>query len=105
MRLSKLLPWFAASTKLGLACGVQVVLESDGTEIDDDEVLSDFGREVLVILQHGERWESAGGYTILIPHGCVFTFKISKGFVLDYFNIESNYRYIHNHAPAFYRSR
>ncbi|CAH0560597.1 unnamed protein product [Brassicogethes aeneus] len=44
-----------ASVKLKLN-GSTVVLESDGTEINDNEVLVELKNETLVILQPGEQW-------------------------------------------------
>lgn len=33
-----------------------IVTEEDGTTIDDDEVLSEFGGATLILLQEGEAW-------------------------------------------------
>lgn len=43
--------------------GCKVVLEEDGAEIDDDEVLQECCDQTLVILQRDEQWTSASGAT------------------------------------------
>ena len=48
--------------KLGVS-GCKVVLEEDGAEIDDDEILQEYCDQTLVILQHDEQWPSAFGAT------------------------------------------
>jgi len=39
--------------------GCKVVLEEDGTEIDDDEILQESVDSILMILQRDENWSSA----------------------------------------------
>lgn len=46
---------FLASEKLNLN-GSTVVLETDGTEITEDEVLIEMKNETLQLLQNGETW-------------------------------------------------
>ena len=38
--------------------GTEIVLEEDGTQIDDDDVLEEFKTKTLILLNAGERWES-----------------------------------------------
>ena len=46
--------------KLGISAdGCKVVLEEDGSEIEDDETLQAYEESVLMILQPGEKWSSA----------------------------------------------
>jgi len=43
--------------------GYQLVLEEDGTEIDDDEMLRYYleRRSILILLGHGQEWMPVGG--------------------------------------------
>lgn len=43
--------------------GVKIVLESDGTEIDEDEPLLHFKDEVLILLESGESWREKDQYS------------------------------------------
>lgn len=48
---------FLASAKLEIN-GSTLVLEKDGTEVSDDDVLLYFKEETLILLQPGETWKS-----------------------------------------------
>ena len=37
----------------------KVVLEADGTEVDDEEIFEQFSKEILLLLQPGEVWISS----------------------------------------------
>ena len=37
----------------------KVVLEADGTEVDDEEIFEEFSKEILLLLQPGEVWISS----------------------------------------------
>lgn len=53
----QLLITFSGSQKLGLPKkGHILVLETDGTEIDDDKILLEMQSETLIILMEGESW-------------------------------------------------
>lgn len=54
--LMKLLFLLSALTKLKIN-GSKIVLERDGTEIDEDEVLDVFGKEILILLENEEKWQ------------------------------------------------
>jgi len=46
--------------KLGISAnGCKVVLEEDGTEIDEDELLQEFVGSTLMLLQPDDKWSSA----------------------------------------------
>ncbi|XP_063959686.1 uncharacterized protein LOC135155065 [Lytechinus pictus] len=49
-----------AKVKLGMARIEGIVLEEDGTEIDDDEVLLECSNSTLMVLEEGEHWELRG---------------------------------------------
>lgn len=51
--------FFTASEKLKVN-GVRVVLESDGTVIDDGEVMRLLAKETFILLQFGEEWLPEG---------------------------------------------
>ncbi len=48
-----------AKEKLLLSDPLKIMLESDGTEIDDDDVLLAFSTEVFMALGSGEVWAAA----------------------------------------------
>ncbi|ESO87884.1 hypothetical protein LOTGIDRAFT_166186 [Lottia gigantea] len=45
------------ATKLGLRYPSKLVLEEDGTEIDNDDILRACSGRILIILEHSERWK------------------------------------------------
>lgn len=47
---------YQGSVKLALTGPITAVLESDGTEIDDDDILEAVRGEILLLLQDGEHW-------------------------------------------------
>lgn len=52
----------AGTLKLGLSGrGHALVLEADGTEIDEDSLLDQFQSQAFMILREGECWESKLG--------------------------------------------
>jgi len=59
----------SASEKLELSV-LRVVLETDGTEIDDDEVLMMLSGSTLLALQQGESWmPEAAATSSALPGG------------------------------------
>ncbi|XP_031329547.1 uncharacterized protein LOC116160484 [Photinus pyralis] len=56
-----------ASKKLNIN-GVRLVLESDGTEIDDDEVVKILHKEIFLVLEETEEWSRAADDTHLSMH-------------------------------------
>ena len=57
IRLALVLFNISAGEKLQLREGLYVVLEKDGTEVDEDEILECFKAEVLMILEDTQIWE------------------------------------------------
>jgi hypothetical protein len=55
------------SAKLGLSGNVTVVLEVEGTEVDDDDMLESVKGDVLMLLQDGESW-TPRGETVINVH-------------------------------------
>ncbi|XP_031785954.1 uncharacterized protein LOC107981207 [Nasonia vitripennis] len=45
-----------ANKKLGVN-GISIVLEKDGTVIDESDILQEYSQEILIILQNGETWQ------------------------------------------------
>lgn len=53
--------YFQGATKLGLpGPGVKLVLEVDGTEVDDDDILGALMGETMMLLQADEEWSKDG---------------------------------------------
>lgn len=48
-----------ANKKLGIN-GISIVLEKDGTSIDESNILQSYSQEILLILQDGETWQHNG---------------------------------------------
>ena len=63
--------------KLGLGDGsIKIVLEEDGTEIDDDEILAAFQEKVLILLLGEEEWPSPETEIIGMGIICSITVRI-----------------------------
>ena len=63
--------------KLGLGDGsIKIVLEEDGTEIDDDEILAAFQEKVLILLLGEEEWSSPETEIMGMGIICIITVRI-----------------------------
>ncbi|XP_077862906.1 uncharacterized protein LOC100373251 [Saccoglossus kowalevskii] len=47
------------SIKFGKVC-TMIVLEEDGSEVDEDEILMEVSKQILLLLAEGERWNKPG---------------------------------------------
>lgn len=56
------------SKKLGIEAS-SIVLENDGTVIDDDKVLQYYRNEYFILLQDGEKWEERTVNGMQVPYG------------------------------------
>jgi len=64
--------------------GCKVVLEEDGSEIDDDELLQDLVGSTLMILQQGEDWSSESTQKIQAQASAPETKENGKHFAGDH---------------------
>ena len=59
------MPVACKKLKIPHSNGLKLVLAQDGTEVDEDEILSDFRSEVLLLLRPNEEWTQDGVTTIV----------------------------------------